>query len=217
MNNQNLPKNSKINWKYILIVVILAILGLGIVIAYSLWINREISVIKFPEVEKETTNESSEALATEDWKIYRNEEYGFEVKYPQNAEIQEKENWIEVDLPFATGTKLEEKHMRITVKESTIEECFGSIKWHGLKEINGIEFHYIPGFKWEHAMGGLSFYASEYFTVRGNKCYMIAFRIGVRDPTGFVDPSVPILPDPPEEDLDTTVFEQMLSTFRFLE
>jgi len=173
------------------------------------------------QTEEPTTQPPTIQNETASWETYQNEKYGFQFKYPKDSELQVGTRFsfdLSVDLPFAPGTKLTDKRMSIVIEEnSTSEDCFGSIEWHGVTEVNEIQFHYIPGFEWEHAMGGKSFFASDYFTMRNNNCIGLEFRLGLSDPTGFVDPSTPIPPDPPEEDLDTEVFDKMLSTFRFLE
>jgi hypothetical protein len=78
----------KTNWKYILILAFLAVIVGGGILVYLKYFEKEIiSLTKFleikkpekikvekPEIEKETAN----------WKTYRNEEYRFEFKYPDN-------------------------------------------------------------------------------------------------------------------------------------
>ena len=79
----------KTNWKYILIVVVLAFLVGGGVWFYK---EEEICLDCFgPPISggPETKNE------TADWKTYRNEEYGFEVEYPESYFIKE----VNVSLP----------------------------------------------------------------------------------------------------------------------
>ena len=74
----------KTNWRYIFIVVILAaIVGGGI-----LWfLQQQIPSyqpleIKIPEKIKDETADTSTS-SVQDWQTYRNEEYGFEIKYPK--------------------------------------------------------------------------------------------------------------------------------------
>lgn len=77
IKNMQFISKEKTGWKRILIIIILAVTAGGVVFWFSdrtdfSGINFE---IKIPErVKKETA----------DWNIYRNEEYGFEIKYPKD-------------------------------------------------------------------------------------------------------------------------------------
>jgi hypothetical protein len=68
----------KTNWKFLLIVIILAVIVGSIVLWCPL---KEEQVYQTPEIKKTETT---------DWKTYRNEEYGFEIKYPETWNISEK-------------------------------------------------------------------------------------------------------------------------------
>ncbi len=73
-------KQGKTNWKYILIVVILAaVVGGGILAWQFWWVPKE-------EVKDETA----------DWKTYKNEEYGFEFSYPEQLD----KNYIDFTPPL---------------------------------------------------------------------------------------------------------------------
>jgi hypothetical protein len=72
----------KTNWKYIVIVVILSMIVGGGFLWYA----------KRPEkspasVELKKTGQKSEVAG---WKTYRSEEYGFEIQYPQDWEVNEQ-------------------------------------------------------------------------------------------------------------------------------
>jgi hypothetical protein len=72
----------KTNWKYILIVVILAAIVGGGILGYLRNFQREISSLtKFSEIKKP---EKSKIEKLANWKTYRNEEYSFEFEYPQD-------------------------------------------------------------------------------------------------------------------------------------
>lgn len=154
---------------------------------------------------------------TAQWSTYRNLEWGYEIRYPEGAQVLlDEAGGVRIELPYTPGTQLEDKYASVTIEEvSAPSECFGLVSWEGVKVINGVEYHYFPGFKWESAMGGLNFFAADFHTVQGDRCYKLNFRLGVRDTTGFSDATA--LPPPPEADLDTEVFTKILSTFRLLD
>jgi hypothetical protein len=77
--------HEKTNWRFLFIVVVIALISGGSI----LWLGMrqdfyyETPEIKIPKkVLDEFADSSSIASATEDWQTYRNEEYGFEMKYP---------------------------------------------------------------------------------------------------------------------------------------
>ena len=78
-----LTKENKTNRKYILVAIILiSIIGVGIFGYQYFWspISFELTPLSIEKVEDQTAN----------WEIYRNEEYGFEIKYPQDWRVEEE-------------------------------------------------------------------------------------------------------------------------------
>lgn len=81
-------KTLKTNWKFLLIVLILAAVVGGGSLYYSSLVSREISlfvkqilqITKPGTAPDETAGTSTSSV--QDWQTYRNEEFGFEVKYP---------------------------------------------------------------------------------------------------------------------------------------
>jgi phage shock protein PspC (stress-responsive transcriptional regulator) len=80
----------KTNWKYILIVAILALIVGGGILVYLRYFNKEISSLaKFPEIKKPEKPKIEEE--TTNWKTYRNERNRFEIKYPNNWTVKSYE------------------------------------------------------------------------------------------------------------------------------
>jgi len=73
----------KTNWKYILIIVILALIVAGETLYLA---KQEVKIpeMKLPQKPKEETANLSRDEVLRDWKTYRNEEYWFEIEYPSN-------------------------------------------------------------------------------------------------------------------------------------
>ena len=90
MNNQSFSKI----W---IIVVVMVIIGGGILAWQYFGVPKE--EVRAPEEvpEKEEVIEDE----TADWKTYRNEEYGFEIKYPKDCHIEIYKNFLAAELNVA--------------------------------------------------------------------------------------------------------------------
>jgi hypothetical protein len=113
-------KDSRTDWRCILILVVLVFIISSGILEYTKYTINEIDFItKFSNVviNKQRRIGKDE---TANWKIYKNEKYGFKIKYPENNEIRyEKENRVEIHLPFHSGTLLLGKYLFIEIWESS--------------------------------------------------------------------------------------------------
>lgn len=79
-------KGGPTNWGYVVILIVITFLVAGGVLSYAKYVFEEIaSLSQFPEIEirKKIKDETAK------WKTYRNEEYGFEIKYPKGWKYTE--------------------------------------------------------------------------------------------------------------------------------
>jgi len=147
------------------------------------------------------------------WKVYRNVEYGFEIKYPKNAEItSEEENKVLVDLPFTSGTLLREKYLIIAINQTVPEKCPKPLA-PVIKEMKTVRLSETE-FKKEIGVEGAAGSAYEsvrYSTMRGNQCFTLTFVLRSANPRAFDAP-------PPDFDREreSEIFDQIVSTFRFI-
>ncbi len=74
--------------------LILITLGVIIILTIGIFVlqNQPQEVIEVPEEQGENVENASEQVDTANWQAYRNEEYGFEVKVPEEWSIEKGES-----------------------------------------------------------------------------------------------------------------------------
>ena len=229
----------KTNWKYIIIVLVLAVIIGGGILG---WIKTQESApaelleIKKPEkVEDETAN----------WKSYRNEEYGFEIKYPDDLlTLSEKEKKIILthSIPYEHPDPCDFKGNAPSLKKLTDFEVSVEVINKSLREtVIANESDYLvskflldnklkisPGFIDEFSIGSLKGYRISK-GVEGCGTYTYYFPLDSKNTLlirrSWVAEFNPInadykkylkLPGIIPPDKEENLFNQILSTFRFL-
>lgn len=140
------------------------------------------------------------------WKTYRNEELGYEIKYPSEGEVTKTSYGLRIILPIEEGTNLSEKYLDITLdgKPPHIRQSE-----EGDVLINGNLFIKERG-------GGAAAgnrYETEFYTInREGRKYILSFTLHSGN-IGNYDPS--IRPKVFDKDQEKKIFDQMLSTFKF--
>jgi hypothetical protein len=150
-----------------------------------------------------------------DWLTFTNSTYGFQFKYPKEAQLADgnTDNFARLDLPFAAGTNLREKYLEVIVVENA-NPCRSPLATSSMLEtsetvvINGITFLKETG--GDGGAGHLRQWVA-YSTLRDNVCVSLDFVLHSLNPGNFPTP-------PPVFDYaaESAVFGQIVSTYAWL-
>ncbi|MDO8524502.1 MAG: hypothetical protein Q7R99_02645 [bacterium] len=228
MEQQTNSKSIRPFWPIILLVLVVALVGVLLwqknnanQIAESLQqqiISLQNQVLS---LQNKSSNSNGEIVAitsneTAGWKTYRNDKYGFELKYPNNSVLTGEPSPAmqggyfnyRIDLPILTnGTGLIQKYFSIIVVEKSNSYFYSYICENDtIPENNTYKFNSIEFKRKDYSEGsnqGSSSY-TEYFTIKDNKCFDLNFRLA----SNLGDASYNRGEEP-------NVFDQIMSTFKF--
>ena len=152
------------------------------------------------------------AYPISDWEAYRNEPYGYEIRYPKDSQILAGHETLTIYLAFAPATNLREKFLVITVRESAPQECANPLPTIILDtefvQVGGIEFRKEIG---EDRAAGSTYESINYSTLRGNRCFGLSFVLHSVNPMNYDVP-----PPTFDREMESEMFMPILSTFRFV-
>lgn len=147
-----------------------------------------------------------------EWSKYTNSTYGFEFRYPPQAQIvDQSNNSLKMNLPFTSGTNLREKYLQVSVIENanTCQSPLSSTSPPGSPietvVINGISFLKQVG--GDAGVGHLHEWVG-YSTLKNNACISMDFVLHSLHAGNFETPP-PIF----DKAAESVVFTQMMQTF----
>jgi len=163
---------------------------------------------------------------TAGWLIYRNDEFGFEVEYPNDAQQEEgvststfslqRGSGTVITLPIEEGTNLDAKYLKVSVGEGQRGACEpDEAATRGEGEIaavsyNGIEFKRTTSLM---AASSQLWEATTYWASQGSSCVIMDFVLYSSSPGVVAGPTRPYF----DKERETAIFPAIMSTFRWLE
>jgi hypothetical protein len=204
-------RDLRTNWKYLLIVMILALLVSGGIWSYLRCFEREISSLsKYPEIKKLEKSKREKLKAEEEtanWKTYRDEEYGFEFKYPSDSKLIEK--GASIELPFTPGTTLVEKNLDAGVIAGKCPEMPG-IEVEKPKIVRVGEIEFVKEVSGEAAAG--SWYDDiRYSTMKNGYCVYLWLSLH-----SISSGNLPVPRPGFDYEKETKILDEIISTFKFI-
>ena len=201
--------------KVIIIIIVLVIIT--VVIGFlALTSNRQEDIRQENNAEvfdDNSTPSSWEIAGIEYWKTYTNEEYGFEFKYPADSEKDIKGNII-------LNPDQERKYIDVLIKESIFGKCPNNPfpnpyvdpfaqEAERKEKISVKDVDFTKGFYFGRGAESSLWLNVNYSTTKDNQCFYISFSILLDEPY-WIELDVNTVEEP-------KVFNQIVSTFRFLE
>jgi hypothetical protein len=210
-------RDSRTNWKYLLIVMILALLVSGGIWGYLRCFEREISSLsKYPEIKKLEKSKRGKLKAEEEtanWKAYRNEEYGFEFKYPSDAKLTEEVHEdgcnVHIESPFTPGTTLVEKNLDVGVIAGKCPEM-PIIEVEKPKVVRVGEIEFVKEVSGEPAAGS-RYHHICYSTMKNGYCAYLCLFLHSINPGNLPVPR-PYF----DYEKETKILDEIISTFKFI-
>jgi photosystem II stability/assembly factor-like uncharacterized protein len=146
-----------------------------------------------------------------DWLLYTNPTYGFEFKYPPQAQIiNQTANTLKLNLPFSPGTNLHEKYLEMIVREN-VDPCRSPLATSSMLAssetvvINGISFLKETG--GDGAAGNFYDWVA-YSAPRNNACISMDFVLHSVNAGNYSTPP-PIF----DKAAESALFTRMMETF----
>jgi heat shock protein HslJ len=190
----------------------------------AIWYNNGQGVLRFERAGGEVDETPAAELlcsgvvdaAEQSWDVCRSERFGFEVQYPQDAELREQtETTARIDLPFTAGTNLTEKYLDISVVENA-ESCTSPLAEGHDPATVPTEMVVIGDYTFTRQTGqgaaaGNRYDWTAYLIEQDERCVSMDFVLHSFTPELQATP-------PPEYDqeAESEIFEEIVATFRWL-
>lgn len=159
---------------------------------------------------------ASNVSIPDNWHTYQNKEFGFQLRYPADGMlVADQPNSARIDLPFASGTNLQEKYLQIDIQENA-GECnspFASgyspdaIQQHAISAGSN---SFLQQSGSEGAAG--NFYEWVGYSITEDRlCVSLTFVLHSLDPYNFATPALEF-----DAQREAAVFNSILSSFQWV-